>query len=133
MERVRGTFAPTCSSGAAAPQAVIQMLFKQAAIVAAVLCTLGLTGCAHMPNAADEAAQRAAAVQLVSRLVSQATPDSLASAALFGSLAGRTREDGLDLIARAEALAPSARSLFGRTASFVKSRSARRQWRLRLT
>lgn len=106
MVRVRGRFAPNSSNRDATPQAVIQMPFKQVAIVAAVLCTLGLAGCAHLPNAADEAAQRAEGEQLVARLVSQATPDSLASAALLVPFAGGTRAEGLDLIARAEALAP---------------------------
>jgi hypothetical protein len=73
----------------------------------ALLCALALTGCAHARgDGTDAEALRAERSREVTVLVAQGTPTHLAAAALLEVAGGLNTPQPLDLIERAEALAP---------------------------
>lgn len=74
---------------------------------ALLFCALALAGCAHVAsNRTDADAFQAERAQEVEVLVTQPTPANLATAALLAFPGDLTSRQPLELIARAEALAP---------------------------
>lgn len=72
----------------------------------ALLCMLTLAGCAHARRSADAQSFRAERDREAGVLITHATPDDLAAAALLLTPDDRNARQPLDLIERAETIAP---------------------------
>jgi hypothetical protein len=84
------------------------MLFAKASAVVWLFCACAISGCAHTSkNENDAAGFEAQRDKTVAALTAQATPGNLATAALLAQLGDRTAGQSLDLIERAETLAPN--------------------------